>query len=132
MAACNPKRADAVKKILVVDDQKELRELISVTLRTGDHEILEAANGRSAVEVARVEKPDLIIMDVMMPGEIDGLEATKRLKKDPVTNACKILILSIKGQEIDREKGYASGADAYYVKPFSPDLLMKKVDDMLG
>jgi len=121
-----------MKKILVVDDQKEVRELVEVTLRVGDYQILHAASGQEAVEIAREQHPDLIIMDLMMPGTMDGLEATKVIKADPETRQSIIIILTGKGQKDDREKGLEAGADHYFVKPFSPLDLIRKVEEILG
>lgn len=120
-----------MKKILIVDDREEIRDLVERTLRRGDCEILKAANGEAAIEIARVEKPDLIMMDVMMPGTIDGFEATRIIKSDPETEGCKIIILTAKSQPVDMKRGGEVGADGYFVKPFSPLELMRKVDDML-
>jgi CheY-like chemotaxis protein len=120
-----------MKKILIVDDQLEVRELVEVTMRVGDYQILKAKSGEEAIELVKAEKPDLIIMDVMMPGGIDGLEATSILKNDPETKDCKIIMLTAKGQEIDKEKGIEAGADDYFVKPFSPLELIRKVEDIL-
>ncbi len=120
-----------MKKILVVDDQLEVRELVGVTLKSDDYQVIQVESGEKAVEVARAENPDLIIMDIMMPGGMDGLEATHIIKNDPETKDCKIIILSAKGQEIDKEKGAVAGADDYFVKPFSPLELIKKVEEVL-
>ncbi|NVL92372.1 MAG: response regulator [Desulfobacterales bacterium] len=120
-----------MKKILIVDDQVEVRELVEVTLRSGDYQVLQAENGKKAIEIARAEKPDLIIMDIMMPGDTDGLEATRVLKNDPHTTGCPIIILTAKGQEDDREQGLEAGADDYFVKPFSPLQLIQKVEEVL-
>ena len=109
-----------MKKILIVDDQLEVRELVEVTLRGRDYQILQAKNGKEAIEVVKYEKPDLIIMDIMMPGEIDGLEATRTLKNDPQVSNCKIIMLTAKGQTTDLEEGAKAGVDGYFVKPFSP------------
>jgi len=121
-----------MKKILIVDDQPEVRELVEVTLRVEDYNILQAKNGKKAIEIVKAEKPDLIIMDIMMPGELDGLEATRIIKNDPETNDCKIIMLTAKGQQADREKGFEAGADDYFVKPFSPLELIKTVEEVLG
>ena len=120
-----------MKKILIVDDRQEVRELVEVTLRAGDYQIFQAESGESAVEVARAEKPDLIIMDIMMPGGIDGIEATRILKNDPRTKECPVIMLTGKGQEDDKEEGFEAGADDYFVKPFSPLELLKKVEEFL-
>jgi two-component system phosphate regulon response regulator PhoB len=121
-----------MKKVLIVDDQPEVRELVEVTLRLENYELLQAKNGLEAVQLAKVEKPDLIIMDVMMPGEIDGLEATRRIKNNPETDGCRIIMLTAKGQETDKDKGFEAGADEYFTKPFSPLELIKKVENVLG
>ncbi len=118
------------KKILIVDDQREVRELVEVTLRADDYQILQACSGKEAIEVVRTEKPDLVIMDITMPGEIDGLEATRLLKKDPKTKDLKIIILTAKGQSTDFDEGFKVGADGYFTKPFSPLDLIKKVEEV--
>ena len=120
-----------MKKILIVDDNLEIRELVNVTLKGDGYQILEAETGQEAIKIAKAESPDLIIMDIMMPGEIDGLEATRILKNDPVTKDCKIIVLSAKGQKIDIEKGSEAGGDEYFVKPFEPLDLIMKVEEIL-
>jgi len=121
-----------MKKILIVDDQLEVRELVEVTLRVGDYQIQKATSGEEAINMVKAEKPDLIIMDVMMPGGMDGLEATRILKKDPEKKSCIIIMLTAKGQQTEIEKGLEAGADDYFVKPFSPLELIKKVEEFLG
>ena len=115
-----------MKKILIVDDDVGIRELVDTTLKSDDYQIFQAESGEQAIELARAEKPDLIIMDIMMPGDIDGFEATRILKNDPETKSSAIIILSGKGQETEREKGFAAGADDYFTKPFSPLALIKR------
>lgn len=122
-----------MKKILVVDDQLEVRELVQVTLEVGDYQILTAENGQQAVEIARAEHPDIILLDIMMPGSgVDGLEACRRLKADPATNDITIVMLSAKGQESDIQAGKAAGADDYFTKPFSPIALIDKVEEAMS
>ena len=121
-----------MKKILIVDDQRQIRRLVAITLGREDYQIFEAKNGEEAIEIVKVEKPDLIIMDIQMPGGMDGLEATKVLRNDPETKSCCIIMLTGKGQEVDREKGFEAGADDYFTKPFSPLELLKKVEEVLG
>jgi two-component system, OmpR family, phosphate regulon response regulator PhoB len=120
-----------MKKILIVDDREEIRDLVERTLRRRDCEILKAESGEEAIAVAKAEIPDLIMMDIMMPGSIDGLEATRIIKSNPETEKCKIIILTAKSQPVDMKKADEVGADSYFVKPFSPLELMRKVDDML-
>jgi two-component system, OmpR family, phosphate regulon response regulator PhoB len=121
-----------MKKILIVDDQAPVRELVSVTLEIGPYQILAAENGHQALETARAEMPDLILLDIQMPGSLDGLEVCRILKSDPETHDMFIIILTAKGQDWDRQAGYDAGADDYFVKPFSPLELMHKVDAVLG
>lgn len=120
-----------MKTILITEDKLEVRELIKVTLRIGDYNLLEASNGMQAVEMAREHTPDLILMDIMMPGTIDGLEATRLIKSDPQTRHCRIIMLTAKGQQQDVMAGKEAGADAYFIKPFSPLELIQQVEHQL-
>ena len=121
-----------MKTILIVDDKAEVRELVEVTLRVGDYRILQADNGNQAVEIAQAERPDLMLLDVMMPGGMDGFEVCERLKSDPATQGITIIMLTAKGQQVDKERGSQVKADGYYTKPFSPLELLQKVEDVLG
>jgi CheY-like chemotaxis protein len=120
-----------MKKILIVDDQVEVRDLVEVTLRVGEYCIFQAASGIEALEIARKEKPDLIIMDVMMPGEIDGYMATRILKEEEQTKNTIIIMLTARAQMIDKKRGYELGANGYLIKPFSPLELIKRVEEEL-
>lgn len=120
------------KKILIVDDQVEVRELVEVTLMVGNFTIFKAESGEEAVRIAKKEKPDLIIMDVMMPGGMNGLEATRIIKRNPDTSGVKVIMLTAKGQKNDVEQGFEAGADEYFIKPFSPLDLIRKVEEVLG
>jgi CheY-like chemotaxis protein len=119
-------------KILIVDDDAAIRELVDTTLRSDGYHILEAGSGQEAIEITRAEKPDVIIMDIVMPGPMDGFEATRIIKNDPETKGCTVIMLTGKGQEADRKKSLAAGADDYFAKPFSPLALIRKVDEVLG
>jgi CheY-like chemotaxis protein len=121
-----------MKTILIVDDRLEVRELVEVTLRIKDYRILQAESGEQALETVKTEKPDLVLMDVMMPGGMDGLEATRIIKNDPETKGSTVIMLTSKGQQTDKEKGLEAGADDYFVKPFSPLDLIRKVEEVLG
>nr|MBC8362800.1 response regulator [Candidatus Desulfatibia profunda] len=121
-----------MKKILIVDDRSEVRELVEVTLEVENYQILQADSAEKALEIARREKPDLILMDIMMPGGMDGLEATRILKEDPENKNCPVIMLTAKGQEYDRTEGKKAGADGYFIKPFSPLDLLRKVEEILG
>ncbi len=120
-----------MKKILIVDDQVEVRELVNVTLDGSDYLIYQCHNGLDAVELTKKEHPDLILMDVMMPGEINGLEAVSRIRQTDGIENTKIIMLTAKGQKDDILKGKAAGANDYFTKPFSPIQLISKVEEML-
>ncbi len=116
------------RKILVVDDNKELRMLISLTLEFSQCELLEADSAVSGLEMLRAHQPDIILLDVMMPGEVDGLGLCRIIRDDESLKHIKIIMLSAKGQQKDVQMGLEAGADDYVVKPFSPSELMQKLD----
>jgi CheY-like chemotaxis protein len=117
--------------ILITDDDVQIRNIVEMTLGFGSYRVLQAEDGAGAVAIARREKPDLIIMDIMMPGEYDGLEATRILKSDPDTRGCTVILLTAVCGEEDVQKGYEMGADGYFTKPFSPLALIRKVEEVL-
>lgn len=119
-----------MSKILVAEDERDIRDLIGFTLRFAGFEVLLADNGIEAIEKAPLEQPDLIILDVRMP-KMTGYEACRQLKKNPATSAIPIVFLSAKGQENEIKQGLASGALEYIVKPFAPDELVNQVKDIL-
>jgi DNA-binding response OmpR family regulator len=120
------------KKILIVDDQPIVRDLVSATLEVSPYEVLVAENGDQALEIARAELPALILLDIQMPGSPDGLVVCRALKQDPRTKGICIIMLTARGQEWDKQAGYDAGADGYFVKPFSPLELINKVEEVLG
>lgn len=116
-------------KILIVDDQPEIRELVAVTLELGDYRIFSAENGEQALAIARTNPPDIVLLDVRMPGSrIEGLELCRRLKSDPATAHAYIVIISASGQQYDIVSAKAVGADDYLIKPFSPIALLDKIE----
>lgn len=121
-----------MKKILIVDDQPEVRELVSVTLEVGPYQIFAAENGTQALEVARYEHLDLILLDVMMVDGPDGFEVCRRIKSSREGHDTTVIMLTAQGQEANIQAGYDAGADDYFVKPFSPLELIEKVAEVLG
>lgn len=121
-----------MKKILIVDDEEKVRKLVEVTLSVGELEILHASSGDEALQVVREAKPDIILLDIMMPGVLDGFDVCRLLKEDPDTMDIYVIMLTAKGQQADKERGLALGADDYIVKPFSPTELMDKIDGILA
>lgn len=118
-------------RILIAEDEKDIRELIAFTLRFAGFDVLLATNGVEAVEVAEAERPDLVILDVRMP-KMSGYEACRRLKENPQTSALPIVFLSAKGQDSEIQQGLESGAEEYILKPFAPDELIQQVRDILN
>ncbi len=120
-----------MKKVLIVDDKAEMRALLRATLDCCEIELLEAANGDAALELARATHPHLIILDVMMHGGLDGFEVCTQLKQDSATRDIFVLLLTARGQDTDKQRGFEAGAEDFFVKPFSPRELLAKVDEVL-
>src|SRR4051794_26704555 len=116
--------------ILVVDDERDLVELVRYNLERGGYGVVTAFDGESAVEAAQRRRPDLVVLDVMMPG-IDGLEVCRRLRADNRTAGLPIIMLTAKAAEADRVVGLELGADDYVIKPFSPRELVARVRAVL-
>jgi two-component system, OmpR family, phosphate regulon response regulator PhoB len=118
-----------MKRILVVDDEIDVRKLLEQTLKYKNYEILEAETGQEALEIARDKAPDLILMDVMMPGSLNGVEATRILKTDTKTEFSKIIILTSCNHT--RVEAMKAGADGYLLKPFSPMELLETIEEII-
>ncbi|MCU0931287.1 MAG: response regulator [Serpentinimonas sp.] len=118
--------------ILVVEDQDIIRKLVRMTLEMAGHTVSEASSGRQGVDAALAQPPDLILMDVMMPGELNGLAACRALRAQPGFARIPIVMLTAKGQEQDRLEGLSAGASDYVVKPFAPQALLSLIERQLG
>ena len=118
-------------RILIAEDERDIRELVAISLHgLGGFDVTQAANGLEAVERARAERPDLILMDVRMP-KMTGYEACRQLKEIAETKDIPIVFLSAKGQESEIQKGLTAGAVQYILKPFAPDELVREVRSLL-
>jgi two-component system phosphate regulon response regulator PhoB len=118
-----------MKKVLIVDDQPQVKDLLRVTLEVVNYQILFADGGHEALHLAHAEHPDVMLLDIMMPdSDIDGLEVCRQLKASPCTADINVILLSAKGQREDVEAGLAAGADDYITKPFSPVALIQKLE----
>jgi len=117
-------------KILVVDDEPDALEVLGFKLREAGYTPIFAKDGTRAIAIARDERPDLIVLDLMLP-EVDGLEVCKMLRRDPATAAIPIVMVTAKAAEIDRILGLELGADDYITKPFSPRELVLRVKKLL-
>lgn len=113
--------------ILVVDDEKDIREILEYNFRREGYEVLTACDGREALDIVQLSLPDLIILDVMMP-EIDGFEVCRRLRDNPNTSALPVIVLSAKLREFDDLVRLELGATEYIQKPVSPRVLVHRVD----
>jgi DNA-binding response OmpR family regulator len=118
-------------KILVVDDEIYIVHILDFSLGMEGYEVVTALDGEQALEKANSEKPDLIVLDIMMP-KLDGYETCKRLKADAATQDIPVILLSAKGRNIDQKVGFEVGADDYITKPFSPRKLVERINAILG
>ena len=122
------------QKILIVDDEAHIRMLIEQTLEELEDEGVEfftAENGEIALGIIQEEQPDLVFLDVMMP-KMNGMEVCRRVKKELGLDKVFIILLTAKGQELDRLKGQEVGADIYMTKPFDPESILNKAKQVLG
>jgi DNA-binding response OmpR family regulator len=118
-------------KIVIAEDEPDIRELIAFTLRFAGHEVITGSNGEEGYELTKKEKPDLSMFDVRMP-KMTGYDACKKIKADPEIAHIPVIFLSAKGQENEIEQGLAAGAEEYLLKPFAPDQLTERVRAILA
>lgn len=118
-----------MRKLLIVDDEEGVRSLVRMTLESDDYEILEARRGDDALRLVREHKPDLVLLDVMLP-DTTGIDVCRTLKSDPETASLTIVMLTAKAQGRDLEEAEEAGADGYFTKPFSPIALLRRVDNI--
>ncbi|MHB1242658.1 MAG: response regulator transcription factor [Gaiellaceae bacterium] len=117
--------------VLAADDDPLIRELIQFRLERSGYAVVTAENGDDALRLARERRPDLVVLDVMMPG-LNGYEVTRRLRADEETRRIPIILLTARVQEADVAQGFEAGADDYLTKPFSPQELRARVQAILG
>ena len=118
-------------KILIAEDERDIRDLVAFTLRFAGHEVFTATNGEEAVDMAPNVNPDIILMDVRMP-RMTGYEACKVMKQNPDLRDIPVVFLSAKGQEAEIQQGLDAGAEEYLLKPFAPDQLTSRVKVILA
>ena len=119
------------RRVLLADDDPGLRRLIRATLGTENFDLLQASDGEEALNMARQEHPELVLLDVNMP-KLDGFEVCRHLKSEPETSGIKVVMLTARAADADRTRGREAGADDYFIKPFSPVQLLNKVYALLG
>jgi two-component system phosphate regulon response regulator PhoB len=118
-----------MRKLMIADDEPGVRSLVRMTLESDAYEILEASDGDQALMMALEHRPELILLDVSMPG-LSGLQVCRMLKDNPSTATISVVMLTSMAQESDKARGKAAGADEYFTKPFSPLALLRKVDEI--
>lgn len=116
-------------KILIVDDHSDIRRLLTITFGKG-FELLEAEDGHSALALAQIHRPDVVILDIMMPGNMDGLQVLDLIKGDSSLTHTHVIMLTALGQDSDHEEGIRRGADEYFTKPFSPLKLLNRIQEL--
>lgn len=119
------------KKLLIADDEPDIRSLVRMTLTSHKFEIIEASDGIEALKMVKQEFPDLVLLDVTMPG-MTGFEVCQEIRSDPALSSTVVVMLTALAQESDLKVGEEAGADGYFTKPFSPLALMRRVDEILG
>ena len=117
-------------KILVVDDEINITQILEFSIGSEGYQVITASNGEEAIDVAKREQPNLIILDIMMP-KIDGYEACRIIKANPLTKNIPVILLTAKGRDIDKRLGYEVGATDYIIKPFSPTQLIERIQELL-
>ena len=118
-------------KILIAEDERDILELITFTLQYGGYQVIPTSNGIQAWEQARSELPSLVLLDIRMPG-ISGYEVCKLMKSNHQTSHIPVIFLSAKGQESEINTGYETGAVDYILKPFAPDQLLSRIEEILN
>jgi DNA-binding response OmpR family regulator len=119
-------------KILVCEDQDSIRRMIEALVQARGYDVVAVANGVKAVDVALTSRPDVVLLDLMLPGGYDGFEVCRRLRADPSTHGVPVVIISALDDEESRARAREAGATAYYTKPFSPIALLKEIERFRG
>jgi two-component system, OmpR family, alkaline phosphatase synthesis response regulator PhoP len=120
-----------MKKVLIVDDDPNILFLISEVLTRNQYEPLMAYSGASALELVKTHRPDLVVLDIMMPG-LDGFEVCRKIRHDPETAGIRIIMLTAKVEATDIQTALAAGADSYFTKPFKIAELLAKITELIG
>ena len=121
-----------MKRVLIVEDQADIRRLIRMTLEFEPYEVHEAANGADGLRLATELQPELLLLDVMMPGELDGLQVCAQVRATPGLALTRVVLLTARGQSQDRQAGEQAGAHEYLIKPFSPLQLVETLERLMA
>lgn len=120
-----------MKTVLLADDHSDIRRLVRISLGKKYH-VLETGDGLTALQIVREQHPDLVVLDIMMPGDFDGLRVLDAIRADPQLVTTRVIMVTARGQASDYEDGMRRGADAYFIKPFSPLQLLDAIDKFLA
>ena len=115
-------------RILVVEDQDSIRRMIEALVQARGYEVTAVSSGAKAIDVAMTNAPDMVLLDLNLPGQYDGFDVCQRLRSDPATRTVPVVIISAMDDDESRARATAAGATAYYTKPFSPIALLKEID----
>jgi CheY-like chemotaxis protein len=115
-------------RILVVEDQDSIRRMIEALVQARGYEVTAVSSGAKAIDVALTQAPDIVLLDLNLPGQYDGFDVCQRLRADPSTRTVPVVIISAMDDDESRARATAAGATAYYTKPFSPIALLKEID----
>jgi CheY-like chemotaxis protein len=115
-------------RILVVEDQDSIRRMIEALVQARGYQVTAASSGVKALDMATVEAPDLVLLDLMMPGQFDGFEVCRRLRAEPATRSIPIIVITAMDDDAARSRASEAGANAFYTKPFSPIALLKEIE----
>jgi two-component system cell cycle response regulator len=115
-------------RILVVEDQDSIRRMIEALVQARGYQVTAASSGVKALDMASVEPPDLVLLDLMMPGQFDGFEVCRRLRAEPATHSIPIIVITAMDDDGARHRASEAGANAFYTKPFSPIALLKEIE----
>jgi CheY-like chemotaxis protein len=115
-------------RILVVEDQDSIRRMIEALVQARGYEVTAVSSGVKALDVASTHPPDMVLLDLNLPGQFDGFDVCTRLRADPLTRAVPVVIISAMDDDESRARATAAGATAYYTKPFSPIALLKEIE----
>lgn len=121
-----------MKKLLIVEDHADIRKLLRMTLEFDEFDIHEASNGDVGLAMARDIVPDVVLLDLMMPGHLNGLDVCRHIKADPAMQHTKVIMLTARGKASDQEAGAQAGADAYLMKPFSTLQVLETIYRLAG
>jgi DNA-binding response OmpR family regulator len=120
-----------VATVVIAEDDRDIRELVELILEEDGYTTVPVSDGLGALDACRAKSPDVVLLDVSMPGELTGLEVCRRIRADENLGGVRVMLLTARAREQDLNAGYAAGADDYLVKPFNPSELTRRIEELL-